>query len=94
MKPYTIFVDGISKVFASTGVRVGWSLGPETVIAKMKALLSHFGAWAPMAEQKAGKIFIGERDIAKYLTHFKAEIEERLRVFMQDLLPERKRIPG
>jgi aspartate aminotransferase len=80
MKPYTIFVDGISKVFASTGVRVGWALGPETVIAKMKALLSHLGAWAPMAEQKAvAKYLLEKESIAKYLTHFKAEIEERLR---------------
>ncbi len=52
MKEYTIFVDGISKAFAATGVRVGWSLGPANVIAKMKAILSHIGAWAPMAEQK------------------------------------------
>ncbi|MES2003874.1 MAG: aminotransferase class I/II-fold pyridoxal phosphate-dependent enzyme [Bacteroidota bacterium] len=80
MKPYTIFVDGISKVFAATGVRVGWALGPETVIAKMKALLSHLGAWAPMAEQKAVAKYLLQKDaIAKYLVHFKAEIEERLR---------------
>ncbi len=80
MKAYTVFVDGISKVFAATGVRVGWSLGPETVIAKMKAILSHLGAWAPMAEQKAVAKYLLEKDaIAKYLTHFKAEIEERLR---------------
>jgi aspartate aminotransferase len=80
MKAYTIFVDGISKVFAATGVRVGWSLGPETVIAKMKALLSHLGAWAPMAEQKAvAKYLLQKENIEKYLVHFKAEIEERLR---------------
>jgi Aspartate/tyrosine/aromatic aminotransferase len=53
MKDYTIFVDGISKCFAATGVRVGWSFGPGQVIAKMKAILSHLGAWAPMAEQKS-----------------------------------------
>lgn len=80
MKPYTIFVDGISKVFAATGVRVGWALGPETIIAKMKALLSHLGAWAPMAEQKAvAKYLVQKESIAKYLTHFKAGLEERLR---------------
>ena len=27
MREYTIFIDAISKVFAATGVRVGWSLG-------------------------------------------------------------------
>lgn len=80
MKAYTIFVDGISKVFAATGVRVGWSLGPETVIAKMKALLSHLGAWAPMPEQKAvAKYLLQKEAIAKYLVHFKSEIEDRLR---------------
>lgn len=80
MKAYTIFVDGISKVFAATGVRVGWALGPETVIAKMKAILSHLGAWAPMAEQKAvAKYLVQKEAISKYLVHFKAEVEERLR---------------
>lgn len=80
MKAYTIFVDGISKVFAATGVRVGWALGPEAVIAKMKAILSHLGAWAPMAEQKAVAKYLLQTDaIKKYLVHFKSEIEERLR---------------
>ena len=80
MKAYTIFVDGISKVFAATGVRVGWSLGPETVIAKMKAILSHLGAWAPMAEQKAvAKYLLQKENIERYLIHFKSEIEFRLR---------------
>ncbi len=80
MKEYTIFIDGISKVFAATGVRVGWAMGPEIVIAKMKAILSHLGAWAPMAEQKAVAKYLQQKDaIAAYLFHFKAEIEERLR---------------
>lgn len=80
MKEYTIFIDGISKVFAATGVRVGWALGPSTVIAKMKAILSHVGAWAPMAEQKAvAKYLLQKENIQRYLQHFKAEIELRLR---------------
>jgi aspartate aminotransferase len=52
IRPYTIYIDAISKVFAATGVRVGWSMGPADVISKMKAILTHVGAWAPMAEQK------------------------------------------
>jgi len=80
MREYTIFIDAISKVFAATGVRVGWSLGPADVIGKMKAILTHIGAWAPMAEQKAVAYYLGNRDgIHKYLSHFKKEIEERLR---------------
>ncbi len=80
MREYTIFIDAISKVFAATGVRVGWGLGPSTVINKMKAILTHLGAWAPMAEQKAVAKFLGKRkDIESYLLHFKNELEERLR---------------
>ena len=80
MRNYTVFNDAITKVFAATGVRVGWSLGPTEIINKMKAILTHLGAWAPMAEQKAVAYYLGNRDaIKKYLSHFKKEIEERLR---------------
>jgi aspartate aminotransferase len=80
MRNYTIFIDAISKVFAATGVRVGWSLGPAVIISKMKAILTHIGAWAPMAEQKAvAQYLCNQADIKSYLTHFKKEIEERLR---------------
>ncbi|MBA4139712.1 MAG: aminotransferase class I/II-fold pyridoxal phosphate-dependent enzyme [Segetibacter sp.] len=79
LKDYTIFIDGISKVFAATGVRVGWSFGPATIIAKMKAVLSHLGAWSPMAEQKAtAKYLVQKENVQSYLKHFKAELEERL----------------
>jgi aspartate aminotransferase len=79
MKAYTIFVDGISKAFAATGVRVGWSLGPAHVIAKMKALLSHIGAWAPMAEQKAtAKYLVQKEAVDSYLDNMKKGLEERL----------------
>jgi aspartate aminotransferase len=80
MREYTIYIDAISKVFASTGVRVGWSMGPSVVMTKMKAILTHVGAWAPMAEQKAVAKFLFQRDaIKKFLNHFKSEIEQRLR---------------
>lgn len=78
LKEYTIYVDGISKCFAATGVRVGWALGPAVVINKMKAILSHIGAWAPMPEQKATAKFLGQKGtIDQYLKHFKAEVLER-----------------
>lgn len=79
MKEYTIFVDGISKAFAATGVRVGWSVGPAGLIAKMKSILSHIGAWAPMAEQVAtAKFLVQKENIEAFLVHFKNELEERL----------------
>jgi len=80
MRDYTIYIDAISKVFAATGVRVGWGMGPSTVMNKMRAILTHVGAWAPMAEQKAVAKFLGEREAIKaYLVNYKNEIEERLR---------------
>jgi len=79
MKEYTISVDGISKSFAATGVRVGWGFGPAKVIAKMKALMSHMGAWAPMAEQIATAAFLDdETAVADYLTDLKGKLEQRL----------------
>ncbi|RYZ44855.1 MAG: aminotransferase class I/II-fold pyridoxal phosphate-dependent enzyme, partial [Chitinophagaceae bacterium] len=58
----------------------GWSFGPAGVLNKMKAILSHVGAWAPMPEQKGLTKFLGQSEsINTYFTHFKAEVEERLR---------------
>lgn len=79
MKAYTIFVDGISKALAATGVRVGWTMGPKRVIAKMKSLLSHVGAWAPMAEQVAAAEFLqNTAALDSYLTQLKAGLNDRL----------------
>ncbi len=79
MRDYTIYIDAISKVFAATGVRVGWAFGPKIVLNKMKALLTHIGAWAPMAEQKATAGFLLQKNsIETYLHHFKKELELRL----------------
>ncbi|MES1223121.1 MAG: pyridoxal phosphate-dependent aminotransferase, partial [Bacteroidota bacterium] len=80
MKQYTIFIDGISKAFAATGVRIGWAMGPAHVISRMKAVLSHIGAWAPTAEQRATAKFLQQKDsIEKYLSNYKTEIEHRLK---------------
>ena len=79
MKQYTVFIDGISKAFAATGVRVGWALGPEELLVKMRSINSHVGAWAPMAEQKAVARYLQHSEaIDKYFVHFKTEIAERL----------------
>ncbi len=79
MKEYTIFIDGISKAFCATGVRVGWSMGPANVIAKMKAILSHVGAWAPMAEQRATAKYLTQTAAIKtFLDAYKLELEYRL----------------
>ncbi len=82
IRNYTIYVDGMSKAFASTGVRVGWSFGPKKVIDKMKSILSHIGAWAPKAEQVACGNFLGNTKVVDaYLEDIKEKAHDRLNAF-------------
>ena len=75
---YTIYVDGISKAFAATGVRVGWSFGPSEVIGKMKSILGHIGAWSAKAEQVGTTHFLNnELAVMEYLGDLKNKIAER-----------------
>lgn len=62
---YTIFVDGISKAFAATGLRVGWTVAPPAVTARMRDIIGHIGAWAPKAEQLAVASFLRQKDEIK-----------------------------
>lgn len=79
MRPYTVYIDGISKCFSATGVRVGWAFGPEKIMAKMRAVLGHVGAWAPRAEQVATANFLSQdNQVQEYLTTMRSEVETRL----------------
>lgn len=82
MRDYTMFVDGISKSLSATGVRVGWSFGPAEVISKMRAILTHIGAWAPKAEQVATAHFMNNTAAYDaFLEHQKSELYTRLKLF-------------
>lgn len=89
MKDYTIYIDGISKCLAATGVRVGWGFGPAHILDKMKALLTHVGAWAPKPEQEAtAKFYENQENVDTFVNDFKAKLEESLKVLhngVQDL---------
>ena len=79
MEPYTILIDGVSKAFAATGVRVGWVLGPEDVMPRMSNLLGHIGAWAPRAEQIATAQFLGADDaVSAFQGEITRGLEQRL----------------
>jgi len=82
MKEWTIFVDGISKSLSATGVRVGWSFGPKTVISKMKSILTHVGAWAPKAEQIATANFLND---TKSYSNFLKEQREKINLRLNTL---------
>ena len=77
--PYTIYIDGISKAFAATGVRVGWIVAPPDVAGPMSGLLGHIGAWAPKAEQSAVASLLGDAaDMHAYRTKMIVGLRERL----------------
>ena len=79
MAKYTLFTDAISKAFAGTGLRVGWLAGPPYIAARIKALMTHMGAWAPRPEQIGTAEFIVDNPaVEAYLTEFKAGIRLRL----------------
>ncbi|MDB5121493.1 MAG: aminotransferase class I/II-fold pyridoxal phosphate-dependent enzyme [Sphingobacteriales bacterium] len=79
LKDYVIFIDGASKCFAATGVRVGWSFGPANIIERMKGIVGHMGAWAPKPEQVATSVFLKDlTSVDTYLDHFKDRIQKSL----------------
>jgi len=79
LAPYTIYVDGISKAFAATGVRVGWVVGPKDIIDSMNNFLGHVGAWAPRAEQVAtARLLEAPNEVRAFGTELKAGVTKRL----------------
>ncbi len=96
MAPYTIYVDGISKAFAATGVRVGWVLAPTDVIGKMNNFLQHVGTWAPRAEQVATARLLGDdAAIAAYRQEIVRGVQSRLEILysgLQDLASQGHRV--
>ena len=87
IKDYVIFIDGISKCFAATGVRVGWAFGPKEIIGKMRSILGHVGAWAPKAEQIATSKFLTQTaDLNSYLNSFKKQLQRSLDTLYQGVM--------
>jgi aspartate aminotransferase len=87
LKDHVIYIDGISKCLAATGVRVGWAFGPEHVIDKMKTIVGHVGAWAPKPEQIATAKFLTQPvELNTYLTTFKAKVQKSLDALYQGII--------
>lgn len=79
MTPYTFLIDGVSKSFAGTGLRVGYAIAPTPLAGKLRALLGHIGAWAPKAEQLATAAFLDDKDaVSAYHRSMRAEVSARL----------------
>jgi aspartate aminotransferase len=81
MAPYTILIDGISKAFAATGMRVGWVVGPAPAIKVMENILTHVGTWAPRAEQIAtARLLDQPQEVASFRESLIAGVQERLQL--------------
>lgn len=81
MAPYTILIDGISKAFAATGMRVGWVVGPAPAIKVMENILTHVGTWAPRAEQIATATLLDNGDaVAAFRESLVAGVQQRLQL--------------
>ena len=79
IRDYIIFIDGLSKAYAATGLRVGWGFGPDFLIKKMRAIVAHMGAWAPKAEQVATGRYLADREtVDKNIGNFRAQLHQSL----------------
>lgn len=87
IKPYAVFIDGVSKSFAGTGIRVGWATGPDNIISKMRSFIAHIGAWAPKPEQIATAKFLAETEsVDQFLSGFRGHLQNRLDGFYQGFM--------
>jgi aspartate aminotransferase len=76
---WLVSLDGVSKAYAGTGLRLGWMLVPPALGARIRDLLSHAGAWAPRAEQAAVAEFLNEPEsIAQFREEMDARLADRL----------------
>jgi aspartate aminotransferase len=77
--PWVISLDGISKSFAATGLRVGWVVAAPELTARMQNLLGHVGAWAPRPEQVAVARFLADGPaVDAFLTEMLERVQRRL----------------
>jgi len=80
--PWVISLDGISKCFAATGLRVGWVFAAPGLTRRMKGLIGHIGAWAPRPEQIALARFLSEPDAVR---EFQADMNRRVQLRLNAL---------
>lgn len=91
MAQYTILVDGISKVFAATGLRVGWVCPPEHLTARFVAFLGHVGAWAPRPAQVGAAEMLADTEAVAAARHtMRLGLERRLDKLHAGLLTLRR----
>ena len=92
IRPFTIFVDGLSKYFCATGLRVGWAILPETLLSSFSNILGHIGAWAPKPEQVAvGHFLRNEGAVQEYISDVRSRASDRLQSLYQGIMSLREK---
>lgn len=76
---FVVSMDGVSKAFAGTGLRVGWVIAAPAIVSKMGEILAHMGAWAPHAEQVGVAAWLrNEKGIAQFRQEMDDKLGQRL----------------
>lgn len=78
---HTIVINGVSKVGAMTGWRVGWACGPVAVIKAMIALQSHVSGNVNNLAQLAAAEAL--RQIDTYLPHWLETLQQRRNIITE-----------
>lgn len=64
----------------------GLGFGPESIVAKMRSILGHVGAWSPKAEQIATAKFLNDTvEVNTYLHAFKLQLQKSLDALYQGM---------
>ncbi|KAA3598047.1 MAG: aminotransferase class I/II-fold pyridoxal phosphate-dependent enzyme [Calditrichaeota bacterium] len=86
LAPFTVLIDGVSKSYAGTGLRVGWAAAPPDIAAKMVSSFGHSGCWAPRAEQVGVAEFLNnETEVVKHQKEFNNGVHARLELIYKHL---------
>ncbi|MCI0572266.1 MAG: aminotransferase class I/II-fold pyridoxal phosphate-dependent enzyme, partial [Myxococcaceae bacterium] len=73
------------------GVRVGWGIGPPSIISRMRDVLGHVGAWAPKPEQVAVAHYLDHADASHgFLVKMRRDVDERLEALHQGITAMRE----
>jgi aminotransferase len=83
MKEYSISMFGFSKTFAMTGWRIAYTMGPESVVRRMKEIHAQLTICPNSIAQKAAWTALGGRE--KCVREIREIYEERRNIFVKGL---------
>jgi aspartate aminotransferase len=81
----TVVVNGLSKSFSMTGWRIGYGVGPRSVIQAMKRLQSHTTSGANCIAQWAAVAALNDERSVDFLTERRAIFQERRSILVDGL---------